>query len=73
MGVIRESVVSVALDPVMPFATLPGRIDMNVDATEMRHVMEELMPDLGRDTMRDRDREAGRHRHAEISTSTPRR
>ena len=36
----RKIVVRVLPDPVEAFPALPGRIDMDRDATKMRHVME---------------------------------
>ncbi len=47
----RKSVVHVPSNPVMPFAALARGIDVDVNAAEVRHVVEELVLHFARHRM----------------------
>jgi hypothetical protein len=46
--------------------TLPVRIDMDHHAAEVWQVVEQLVPDIPRNVMALRHRQAGRHRNAHV-------
>jgi hypothetical protein len=47
----RQAIMRVLADPMMVFAALPDRIDVDRDPTEMGHVMEQLVAHLSGDLM----------------------
>ena len=56
----------VRADPVVPLAAVLVWVDMNVHASEVRDVMEQLMPHLAGNVMAFGDGETTRHCHAEV-------
>lgn len=63
----RKAIVRMLADPVMMFPALPDRIDVDRDAAEMGHVMEQLVAHLSGDLMTLPDRQTSRHRDAQFS------
>jgi hypothetical protein len=66
VSVRREPVVRVLGDPVMVVATLPQRVHVHGDATEVRHIMEEPVADLLRDRVGRGDGQFGGHADAQL-------
>jgi len=61
-----QVVVCVRPDAVVMRATLPVGINMDHRAAEVRQVVEQLVPDVARNVMALRHRQAGRHRDAHV-------
>ena len=66
----RKAIVRVLADPVMVFSALPDRIDMYRDASEMGHVMEQLVAHLPGDLMTLSDRQIPHHCDAQFGVQT---
>jgi hypothetical protein len=62
----RKAIVRVLAEPVMMLPALPGRIDVDRDASEMGHVMEQVVAHLSRDLMTLSDRQTPCHRDAQF-------
>jgi hypothetical protein len=62
----RKAIVRVFADPVMVFSALPDRIDVDRDAAEMAHVVEQLVAHLSGDLMTLSDRQIPRHCDAQF-------
>ena len=56
MAVARKIIVDVFSDPVMNLSTLPRRVHMHVDASEMLDVMEKLVSHFSSDAVAIADR-----------------
>ena len=60
----RKAIVRVFADPVIVVPALPDRIDMDRDAGEMGHVMQQLVVHLSGNLMPPCDRQSPCHRDA---------